>query len=138
MIKLEKICIANLMQCTKYETHDYFTSSISIGDTPCFSDSFGFIEKDEELFEKDVYLLKIKKGGYVRLDSINTFGDYLKVNRCLTKGGFKLGGIMLSTSAWNNGDIFVDKKSLKTKAEGEVKKNYLDIKLLQKEFLPKK
>lgn len=138
MIKLEKICVGNLMQCTKYSMHDSFSSVMFIGDTPCSADTFGYIEKDEELFEKDVCLLKIKKGGYVRLDSINTFSNYLEINRCLIENGYKCGSIMLATSAGYYEEIFVDEKSLKTIAEGEVKKNYLDIKRLQKEFLPKK
>ncbi len=138
MIKLEKICIGNLMQCTKYETHTLFSSTMFIGDVSLGIDSFGHIETEEEILEKDVYLLKVKNGGYVRLDSINTLKDYFAINHCLVENGYKTGSIMLSTGAGYKGNIFVDEKSLKPVAEGEVKKNYHDIKQLQKQFLPQK
>ena len=138
MIRLEKICTGTLMQCTKYEMHNDFASTMFIGDTPCFSGSFGYIETASKPFEKNVYLLKVKDGGYVRLDNIKSLKDYFEVNHCLTKNGFKFGSIMLSTGASHKGSIFVDEKSLKTIAEQEVKKNYRDIKLLQKEFLSQK
>lgn len=134
MIKLEKICIGNLMQCTKYERNFTFQTTMNIENTPCFSDGFGYIEQESELLKENVVLLKVKNGGYVTLDSINSLRNYFAINRCLTKNGYELGKIMLTTCAWEEGYPFVDEKSLKTIEEKEMSKNYHDIKLLQKRY----
>lgn len=133
MVKIEKICVGNLMECTKYAMHttmNFEGFGIQTG--------IGYTEKESKVLEEDVCLLKVKNGGYVRLDSIHKFSDYLRINQCLTKDGYKINKFMLGTSAVDLGEVFVNEESLKTIHDEVGKKNFCDIKKLQKMFKTEK
>ncbi len=121
-MKTDQIFIGNINKCTKYISHTTFSSETFIGDQCISSDSFGYIEKEAEIYKENAILIKLKNGGYVDLENLNTVLDYLKVAKTFTKGGFYLGGIVLSTFAYNEGSLFVDSNSL-VPYYAETKKN---------------
>lgn len=112
-MKTDQIFIGDIRKCTKYETHTTFSSSTYIGDQCIGCDSFGYIDKDDELYKENAVLIKIKNGGYVDLERFNSILDYIRIYRDITKDGYRLGGLMMSTSAHCIDSLFVDEKSLK-------------------------
>lgn len=112
-MKPEQIFIGNIKKCTKYETHTVFSSSMYLGDHCIGCDSFGHIEQEDELYKKQAILIKIEKGGYVDLERFNSILDHIRINRDITKDGYRLGGLMMSTSPHRINSLFVDEKSLK-------------------------
>ena len=112
-MKTDQIFIGDIRKCTKYETHTTFSSSTYIGDQCIGCDSFGYIDKDDELYKENAVLIKIKNGGYVDLERFNSILDYIRIYRDITKDGYRLGGVMMSTSAHCIDSLFVDEESLK-------------------------
>ena len=74
-MKTDQIFIGDIRKCTKYETHTTFSSSTYIGDQCIGCDSFGYIDKDDELYKENAVLIKIKNGGYVDLERFNSILD---------------------------------------------------------------
>lgn len=107
-MKSDQIYIGNIMSCTSYKEHITFGSSLSIGGQEICSDSFGYIEQKSEIYKENAILLKLKNGGFVDLDNLNTFFDHISVKKRCTKDGFYLDGIIMSTSAHKEGCLFVD------------------------------
>ena len=112
-MKSDQIFIGNIKRCTKYKKHITFSGSTYIGDQCIVCDSFGSIIINDEIYKENTVLLKIKNGGYVDLERLNSFLDYINIYRDITKNGFHLGGLVMSTSAHCIGSLFVDEKSLK-------------------------
>lgn len=112
-MKTDQIFIGDIRKCTKYETHTTLSSSTYIGDQCIGCDSFGYIDKDDELYKENAVLVKIENGGYVDLERFNSILDYIRIYRDITKDGYRLGGLMMSTSAHCIDSLFVDEKSLK-------------------------
>lgn len=113
-MKSDQIFIGNIRQCTKYEEHVMFSSETYIGSELLGGERFGSIEEDDELYKENAILIKLKNGGYVDLDRFNSILDYIRLHRLYTKNGFRLGGLIMSTSAYKSGGLFVDEKSLKS------------------------
>lgn len=111
-MKTDKIFWGNIRKCTKYEVHKVFTCSEYINDQCIGSDSFGYVERDDELFKENAILIKIENGGYVDLENLNSILDYIRIYRDIKKDGFRLGGLMMSTSPHCAGSLFVDQDSL--------------------------
>ena len=111
-MKTDQIFIGNINKCTKYINHTTFSSGTFIGDTCICSDSFGYIEKEDEIYKENAILIKLKNGGYVDLENLNSIFNHLEVLTKTTRDGFYLGGIIMSTSAHCEDSIFVDSKSL--------------------------
>ena len=74
---------------------------------------FGYITKEDELYKENAVLIKIENGGYVDLERFNSILDYIRIHKDITKNGYRLGGLMMSTSAHSRNCLFVDEKSLK-------------------------
>ena len=88
-MKTDQIFIGDIRKCTKYETHTTFSSSTYIGDQCIGCDSFGYIDKDDELYKENAVLIKIKNGGYVDLERFNSILDYIRIYRDITKDGYR-------------------------------------------------
>lgn len=112
-MKSDKIFIGNIRKCTKYEEHVMFSSETYIGSELLGRERFGSIEEDDELYKENAILIKVKNGGYVDLDRFNSILDYIRLHRCCTKNGIRLGGLVISTSPYKLESLFVDEKSLK-------------------------
>jgi len=111
-MKTDQIFIGNINKCTKYVDHVTFSGKTFIGDECICSDSFGYVEKQDVVYKENAILIKLKNGGYVDLEKLNSIFDHLKVLNATTKDGFYLGGIIMSTSAHCEDCLFVDSKSL--------------------------
>ena len=112
-MKTDQIFIGDIRKCTKYETHTKLSSSTYIGDQCIGCDSFGYIDKDDELYKENAVLIKIKNGGYVDLERFNSILDYIRIYRDITKDGYRLGRFMMSTSALCFDSLFFVEESLK-------------------------
>lgn len=132
-MKAERVFIGDIKKCTKYERHDLFTSKTYIGDDCIGCDSFGHIEAESELYKKDAVLIRFKNGGYVDLDNLKTIVDYLKVHSDITKDGFYLGGLIMSTSPHQCDSLFVDSDSIKP-YKNKDNKETIFTRQLRKEF----
>lgn len=112
-MKSEQIFIGNIKKCTKYEEHNTVVGSTYIGDQLICTDSFGYITKEDELYKENAVLIKIENGGYVDLDRFNSILDYIRIHKSITENGYRLGGLMMPTSAYSRNCLFVDKESLR-------------------------
>ena len=108
----EQIFIGNIRKCTKYESHTIFQSKTYMDEECIGFDFFGCLNIDDELFKENAILIKIEKGGYVDLERFNSILDYVKIYKDITKDGYVLGGLMMSTYSHGLDSLFVDKKSL--------------------------
>lgn len=127
-----QIFVGNIKKCTKYEVHSTFSSETFIGDTCIGSDSFEYIEEESEIEKEQAVLIKVRNGAYVDLDSYRTALDYFKVRQSLTENGFRLNGLIMSTSPHCKGSLFVDSDTLRPYYTGE-KKN-VSVRKLKKEL----
>ena len=132
-MKADRVFVGDIKKCTKYERHDVFSSSTYICDECIGCDSFGHIETDSELYKKDAILIQFKNGGYVDLDNLRSFIDYIKVYGDITKNGFYEGGLIMSTSPRCIDSIFVDSESLKP-YKNKQNKDKISARQLRKEF----
>lgn len=112
-MKPEQIFVGNIRKCTKYEEYTTFSSSMYNGNECVIRDSIGTIATDDEIYKKQAILIKMKNGGYVDLERLNSILDSMKVYRDITKDGYRLGGLIMSTSAYCMGCLFVEEESLK-------------------------
>ena len=134
-IDMENVFIGTIRRCTKYENHATFSSETYIGDDCIGGESFGYTITDSVKYKESAKLLKVTKGGYVDLDLLNSFLDEIKVRSKITKEGFYLDGIIMSTQENEIGCLFVDESTLKQyKPLKEIKKP--TVKKLKKMMYP--
>lgn len=132
-MKAEQIFIGDIRKCTKYETHTTISSSAYIGNQCILSESFGYISEDDELYKRNAILIKIKNGGYVDLERFNSILDYIRIYHDITKNGYYLGRLMMSTSAHCIDSLFVDEKSLQPYYGNRQKNSTISIRQLKKQ-----
>lgn len=111
-MKADRVFVGDIKKCTKYDMKPVFSTSMYIGDDCIGGDCFGHIISESELYKENAVLIEFN-GGYVDLDNLRTFVDYIKVHSNITKNGFYMGGLIMSTSPHANDSLFVDSKSLK-------------------------
>lgn len=132
-MKSENFFVGDIKQCTKHENHTMFSSEIFVGDVCIGGDEFGYIEMEDKPYKKDAILLKVCEGGYVDIEELNSALDYLKVYRSITKDGFYLGNLIMSTSAHREGCLFVDNETLKPYFENPKEIGSISVRRLKKE-----
>jgi len=132
-MKPEQIFTGDIRKCTKYESHLAFSSETYITGECIGSCGFGYIDKEDELFKENAILIKIKNGGYVDLERFNSILDYLRIYGDITKEGYRLGGLMMPTSAYKADCLFVDADSLKPYYSNEQEKN-ISVRQLKKQL----
>lgn len=101
-IDLENVYVGNIMRCTRYEE---YTNNV-------VEDEFGANSFGEKIIEGKIYkdnalLLKVTDNGFVDLDELNGYLDYLKINKSKTKFGFRLGGLILAKTPWKMNSFYV-------------------------------
>lgn len=133
-MKPEQFYIGDIYKCTKYDTHSTFSSETYIDDTCICVERFGYTSSEEELYKENAVLAKVEKGGYVDVSEFKSILDYLKIYKSLTKDGYKIGGIMMPTSAHYLGSLFVDTKSLRPYYQKDQQPNNISILKLNKEL----
>lgn len=107
-MKTNQIFIGSIKKCIKYEEHPIFSSCMSIGNEPIFEDYFGSITVESEMYKKDAILLKVDNSGYVDIDNLNNLFNYINVYKNINNNGFTLGGLIMTTSPYCEGSLFVD------------------------------
>ena len=132
-MKPEQIFIGNIRKCTKYEEHTTFKSQTFIDSDIIDTDTFGYIVSDDELYKENAILLKIKQGGYVDIERLNSILDHIKMHQNITKRGFILGGLIMSTSSHCIDSLFVDESSLKPYYNNKQQKN-ISVRQLKKQI----
>lgn len=122
-MKSDQVFIGNIRRCTKYEKNIALICKTYIDGQLIGCERFGSIEEDDELYKENAILIRVKNGGYVDLERFDSILDYIRLHRLYTKNGFRLGGLIMSTSAYRLDDLFVDEKTLKPyyQANEEVK-----------------
>ena len=108
-----QIFIGNIKKCTEYERHTTFESSTYIDDECISVERFGYIKKDSEVYKTNAILIQTKHGGYVDLENLNSILDHIKLLKDITKDGYRLGGLIMSTNPHCKDCLFVDRHSLK-------------------------
>ena len=131
-MKADRVFVGDIKKCTKYEEHTLFSSEIFIGEDCIGGDSFGHIVAECELYKENAVLIEFN-GGYVDLDNLRSFIDYIKVYGDITKNGFYEGGLIMSTSPSCIDSIFVDSESLKP-YKNKQNKDKISARQLRKEF----
>ena len=111
-IDMNNVFIGTIRKCTKYKMHTTFSAGTYIGNVCISEECFGHVETDSTVYKENAKLLKITNGGYVDLDLLNNFLDEIKVKSRITKNGFYLNGLIMSTSANKMDCLFVDEESL--------------------------
>lgn len=124
-----QIFIGNIRKCTRFDRHVTFSSSTHFNGKLVSVSSIGYTDTDDELYKENAILIKFGKYGYVDVDNLRSILDYIKVYGYILKDGYRLGGLMMSTSAYGNGCLFVDIKSLKPYYDNQ--EQVSDITLLQ-------
>ena len=132
-MKPEKFFVGDIKECTKYENHSIFNSKIYIGDVCIGGDSFGFVEVEDKVYKKDAILLNVCEGGYVDIENLNSVLDYLKVYKKITKDGFYLGNIIMSTSAHCENCLFVDSETIRPYFENPKEIGNISVRRLKKD-----
>lgn len=112
-MKSDQVFIGNIRRCTKYEENIALSCKTYIDGQLIGCERFGSIEEDDELYKENAILIRVKNGGYVDLERFDSILDYIRLYRLYTKNGFRLGGLIMSTSAYRLDDLFVDEKTLK-------------------------
>lgn len=131
-MKPEQIFIGNIKKCTKYEEQTTFKCEAYFGDTPIFCDTFGSYTFESELYKENATLIKLKNGGYVDIDNLNTILDYMKMHKDITKNGFRTGGLIMSEQVWAKDSLFIDCNSLKSYYQNPEEEKNISIKKLRK------
>ena len=87
-----------------------------------------------ELYKENAVLIKVKNGGYVDLENFNSILDYIKIHQDITKNGYRLGGLIMSTSAHCINSLFVDRKSLIPYYKNKEQDNNISVHQLKKQI----
>lgn len=113
----ERYFIGNIKKCTKLGAHKTFEMV-----TEGITDSFGYIEIEDELYKENAILLKTKEG-YIDLDNLTTLYN-IKKNR-------NKKNILMPTYPIYIGCLFIDEKSLKP-YKSDIKKSTKAIEKVMK------
>jgi len=97
-----QVFIGDIRICTKFESKP----------VP-HSNKVRKIVKETKEYKKNAVLIKITNGGLVDIDCINSITDYMNIISHKTKGGWRLGGLMMDLGPHYEGALYVDKASLK-------------------------
>ena len=95
-----QIFIGDIRVCTKYSSKDISTNLKKI-------------IKETEEYKKDAILIKIKNGGFIDIDTLNNIIDYMNIISHKTKGGWRLGGLMMDIQPHFEGALYIDRATLK-------------------------
>lgn len=115
----KQVFIGDIRICTKYGSKEMFPG-------------LNKIVKETKEYKKDAVLIKIKNGGFVDIDCINSITDYMDIITHKTKGGWRLGGLMMDIKPNYEGALYVDITSLKPYFENK-QVNNVSIKQLKLE-----
>lgn len=133
-MKSDRIFIGNIKKCTVYDEHSTFSSSFYIGDRCITTESYGTIGINSEMIKKNAVLLRLTEGGYVDLESLNSYLDYLKARKDVGRKGFRLGRLILPDVALGLDYVFVDRHSLKQYYSDKSKKQKVSVRRLIKQL----
>lgn len=111
-MKSDSIFIGDIKKCTKYESHTTFQSETRIGGQLVMSDSFGYIEKESELYKHDAILIKTRNGRYVDLENLNSYLDLLRLHMIRKSDGRIVDGLMIDFPCYK-GQLFIDSRTLR-------------------------
>lgn len=103
-----QIWIGNIRKCTKCDEHITFSGETYIGNQCISGDSSGGTYIENELYKENAILIEITKGGYVDLDRLKTISDYFHMIKDITAKGYHLGGFIMPTMPWKEGELFVE------------------------------
>ena len=131
-MKPEQIFVGDIRKCTKYEIHNFFCCETSINGTSIGRDGFGRVKIEHESFKDDAILIKIKNGGYVDLERLESVLDYIKIYKDIKKDGYKLGNLMMPGFSYRLDCLFVDESSLKPYYSEKQTKN-ISVRQLKKQ-----
>ena len=130
-MKADRVFVGDIKKCTKYIMEPIFSTGVYIGDDCIGGDCFGHTIVESELHKENAILIEFN-GGYVDVDNLKTVVDYIKVHKDITRDGFYMGGLIMSTMAHNSDSLFVDSESLKPYKTQNNKDN-ISIRQLRKE-----
>lgn len=103
-----KIYRGNIKRCTSYKSHNLLETEVCVGERELEADCFGSIDYKAEIIKENAMLVKFDKGGYIDIDNLNTFLDYVKVFKDIYSNGYKLNGLMLAKIPHKERCLFVD------------------------------
>lgn len=126
-VEIDSILIGNIMKCSNYKKVSSFEIATDTDIT-----SFGHIETNQEIYKENAILIKTKNGGYIDIDTLRTFLDYINIYRYTLKQGFRLGGLIMATDPISVNSLFVDEKSLKPYKNDNIDYNNMSIRQLKK------
>lgn len=84
-----------------------------------------------DIFRENAILIKFTDGGYVDLDKLNSFLDYIGIYQDVTN--YHLRELIMSTSAHYLGSLFVDEESLKPYYDNLEQTKKISVHRLKKE-----
>ncbi len=132
-MKTNQIFIGDIRKCTKYDRHTTFSCSTYFDNQCIGCDSIGYIDKDDELYKANAILIKIQNGGYVDLEKLHSILDYIGVYLDITKDGYRLGGLMMSTFPYCINSLFVDESSLRPYYDSKQQTTDISVRQLKKQ-----
>ena len=130
-MKTDRVFVGDIKKCTKHIMEPVFSSSTYIGDDCIGCDCFGHTIVESELYKENAVLIEFN-GGYVDLDNLKNVVDYIKVHKDITRDGFYMGGLIMSTMPHTSDSLFVDSSSLKP-YQSQNNKDNISVKQLRKE-----
>ncbi len=133
----KQIFIGNIKKCTKYDISTTFSSETYIGEQCISCDSFGYIQEESEIAKENAVLIRVAKSRYVDIDSYRSAVDYFKVRQSLTGTRMNMDGIVMSTSPYHVGCLFVDEDSLQPYYTEEQDPKNISVRKLKKELRQK-
>ena len=112
-MKSDRIIIGNIKKCTKFEIHNIISNNEYINEKCIGSASYGYFDYEEQIIKENAILIKLKNGGYVDIENLNSFLDYIIINGFIVKNISCLSSLVMSISPLCKDCLFVDEKSLK-------------------------
>lgn len=131
-MKSNQIFIGNIKKCVKYEEHTMLGVNTVIDDCSIGYDRFGYVEEKSELYKENAILIKNKNGGYIDIERLNSVLDLIKISHDVTKNGYRLGGLIMSTIPHSVNCLYVDKESLKPYFKDKEKN--ISVRQLKKQY----
>lgn len=128
-----QVFTGTIRRCTKYETHTTFSSEMFIGNISLGADALGYIDEDSVIEKENAVLIQVTDGGYVDVESYKSAVDYFKVRQSISSEGFRLGGLIMSTSPHREDCLYVDSTTLKPYYSKSEPKN-ISVRKLKKEL----
>ena len=90
-MKIEGLYTGTILKCT------YINDTLKDD----IDESYGFFRYNYEMYKENVLLAKMKNGGYVEFDKLNSFINRIKIGKDIHKNGWR-----------EVGDHFIDANSL--------------------------